>query len=366
MKNKSSLLSDENKEKLGFTLVELLVVIAIIGILVALLLPAVQAAREAARRMQCSNKMKQLGIACHNYHDIHLNFPPGAIRVQPNASFDVNTIPHFRSMWGVAILPFLEQNQAFALYTPMSSLNTESTTIRNRELAMLRMSVYECPSDSANGKQQIPATEEWAYGYASFEQYCTSYRGVGGLNGGGAATFYWDDHGQGSHSYLKGVFHTVCAYPSTSASDPYPCMRMLETFSSVTDGTSNTVFFIERHNVKNPGTVNPEIDVRRNTFWSSVPRNHIYTGTLRSATFLGHDYQTCFDTINLSGSEAAMCTRSAGSYHIGGMNVTVGDGSVRFIVSTINVGGGWIGSMLNIGVWGRLCAMADGETVSFP
>ncbi|MFM9068057.1 MAG: DUF1559 domain-containing protein [Planctomycetota bacterium] len=89
------------KRRPGFTLVELLVVIAIIGILVALLLPAVQAAREAARRTQCLNNLKQLGLALHNYHDSRRSFPAGA---SPNVT---------AFNWRVAIWPFMEQQSLF-------------------------------------------------------------------------------------------------------------------------------------------------------------------------------------------------------------------------------------------------------------
>ena len=86
--------------KAGFTLVELLVVIAIVGILVSLLLPAVQAVREAARRLQCSNNFHQMGIALHNYHDIHRTFPSGV--VEPSYV-----------MWSGSLLPFLEQSNLY-------------------------------------------------------------------------------------------------------------------------------------------------------------------------------------------------------------------------------------------------------------
>ena len=88
----------------GFTLVELLVVIAIIGILVALLLPAIQAAREAARRTQCNNNLKQIGVALHNYHDTNKVFPAGYINRNPTGDPDWG--------WAVFIMPFMEMDAA--------------------------------------------------------------------------------------------------------------------------------------------------------------------------------------------------------------------------------------------------------------
>jgi len=96
----------------GFTLVELLVVIAIIGVLVALLLPAVQAAREAARRADCSNKLKQIAIALHNHHDTYNSFPPGAL------DDDTNNIG-----WSVCILPFMEQQPLYDVINSSFSSN---------------------------------------------------------------------------------------------------------------------------------------------------------------------------------------------------------------------------------------------------
>jgi len=95
------------RSKHGFTLVELLVVIAIIGVLVALLLPAVQAAREAARRSSCNNNLKQIGLALHNYHDTYLKMPPGFIQAGGR-----------KHGWAVHILPFIEQENLYTAINP--------------------------------------------------------------------------------------------------------------------------------------------------------------------------------------------------------------------------------------------------------
>lgn len=122
------------QRKVGFTLVELLVVIAIIAILVGLLLPAVQAAREAARRLQCSNNLHQMGIALHNYSDVHRSFPPGI--VEPS-----------HVMWTGSLLPYLEQTNLFQSLD--FSKRWEMAGTWNARACTTLIRTYRCPSSDA-------------------------------------------------------------------------------------------------------------------------------------------------------------------------------------------------------------------------
>jgi prepilin-type N-terminal cleavage/methylation domain-containing protein len=155
------------KSREAFTLVELLVVIAIIGILVALLLPAVQAAREAARRISCANNMKQLGIALHNYHDSHLTFPPESIWVYDSPA--TGRVPR-NYTWIAMLLPYVEEeslHNQIRFELPIWNQVDQN----NQRIISQQLKVLTCPSDPPISKNGVGSHGMSFTNYAGAEGY---------------------------------------------------------------------------------------------------------------------------------------------------------------------------------------------------
>jgi len=202
-----------SRRKAGFTLVELLVVIAIIGVLVALLLPAIQAAREAARRIQCGNNLKQIGIGLHNYHDTHGVFPNDVWnRVYPPVVMDQD---HRGYTWLALLLPFIDQG-AVANQIDYSIPALGQTLSSQKQVNAIDFKTLHCPSDyvfpdlpwagSAPGGNVSSAVPFQGFSY-------TSYSGSYGWD--------WFPHG----AYWNGVF----------------AIRQFTSIADIKDGTSNTI-----------------------------------------------------------------------------------------------------------------------------
>jgi prepilin-type N-terminal cleavage/methylation domain-containing protein/prepilin-type processing-associated H-X9-DG protein len=313
----------------GFTLIELLVVIAIIGVLIALLLPAVQAAREAARRMQCTNNLKQLGLAVHNYHDLHNVIPPGRIwkAGPPGPTFPTIFSGTPNTTWFELMLPMIEQGNLANSFNfdlgaegyPGGGLAPAAGYFANSTVAGTKISTFQCPSDR---ELKFQITPQYAGGALSGPimtkgNYATSW---GNTN--------WRQRAIGTQVYMDSAFGH----------------DMSVGLAKITDGTSSTVFCAE--------VLQGALYDVRGVMWSSVPG-----GASFMTRFTPNQYRDYLNLVNggdflnqpiFCVSEPVQklpCTGTAGdseafaasrSRHPGGVNVLFGDGGVRFVKDTIS------------------------------
>jgi prepilin-type N-terminal cleavage/methylation domain-containing protein/prepilin-type processing-associated H-X9-DG protein len=285
----------------GFTLVELLVVIAIIGVLVAILLPAVQAAREASRRTQCRNNLHQLGIAMHNYHDTHLMFPPGWIGVT-NYQPDVNGVSGLA--WSSLILPEIEQYAAgFASKekngkAPPLNRNVAITDPTDATLQPYIIPLYRCPSDVGPELVNITLAPSQTNPNLPINFAVSNY----------IASF-------GSTDY-----HT-CSANAVGVDCPGNGVFFLNsrtTVGDVRDGTTYTLMIGERKSIP---TASPPIQ----GMWFGAPPG----GVESIGRVLGASDQLPNDP--------AQHFQAYSSNHSAGVNVLLCDGSVHFVSDNVNL-----------------------------
>ncbi len=347
-----------DRRRAGFTLVELLVVIAIIGILVALLLPAVQAAREAARRMQCSNHLKQLGLAAHNFHDVYNRLPPGyngmVTPAHPNANKpDYHSWVSNPTMWSVPwlgvnayLLPYMEQQvikdnifvefnvDKFSNDPTMPNPNNAQRTWwgdgRTWQIAKTRIPTLVCPSDDP----YMATRGQWAL----FHQF-GARNGRSGTIGGG---YFGGLPRLGASNYV-GVAGGLGTIP-TNAWDRWRGVfgnRTKYRFADIKDGTAHTLMFGEHLGGKqwrrNNANANWRKDHEFANSWIGSGCMATAWGLKRNPGARGWNYQDWY---------------MFGSEHPQNVLFTFGDGAVHGIDEDIPGG-----------VFNNLAGMKDGRIV---
>ncbi len=303
-------LSNSPASPKGFTLVELLVVIAIIGILIALLLPAVQAAREAARRMQCTNNLKQIGLACHTHHDSKGYLPTGHFWPENNSGSSDGA----EATWVTFTLPYLEQSTATKELDWDKSFG-HSTNGVNTKIINMMLPMLACPS--------CPQVEPWSGAYARGSYVANN--GIGPMR----------DSTLDNLPVMRPVPPNMNTTSASTAGVFY--LNSRTKIRDIMDGTSKTALVSEIRLVASTtefrGVMHyPEGPLYHHNYTpnSSVPdeirRIWCVSPSPPQAPCIG-----TFDIWN-----PRLLTMTARSYHPGGVNLLLGDGSVTFIDDAID------------------------------
>jgi prepilin-type N-terminal cleavage/methylation domain-containing protein/prepilin-type processing-associated H-X9-DG protein len=297
----------------GFTLVELLVVIAIIGVLVALLLPAVQAAREAARRMQCQNNLKQIGLGFHNHESAKKGFPPRRF----------SSPDHGYTGWGLFILPYMEQKALYDSY----DFKYDYYDPKNQAVTETNLKVYICPSAPHNPK--IPSGGPVTEGSANPSKG-TVFQVEGFMdymvpNGMNVPTTGWGAQFTTPGNATQALLDSSTVFSSVGVS--YVTRRLAE----ITDGTSNTLLVNETagwpQNWKGKTRTFPDKPLSNRGNWAGW-QSLAYATYSRDGLLSSSTNPTAGDLVNCS----VNCSNQNQIYgfHAGGANVLLCDGSVRF------------------------------------